>query len=86
MSPNKSAPKLVYMANQIATFFRSQPEEGAVAGVADHIRSFWSPTMRRDIYAHLRAGGEGLDPLARRGLETLMPADRAAEAGSGAQR
>ena len=76
MSPEK----LVYMANQIATFFRSQPDEAAVAGVADHIKSFWNPVMRRDIYSHLRAGGEGLDPLARRGLEALMARDTAVAA------
>ena len=75
-----SAEKLVYMANQIAAFFRSQPDEAAVAGVADHIKSFWNPMMRREIYSHLRAGGEGLDPLARRGLEALMARDPAASA------
>ena len=74
-----SAQKLVHMANQIAAFFRSQPEEAAAQGVADHIKSFWNPVMRREIYAHLRAGGEGLDPLAREGLEALMVRDPAAE-------
>jgi formate dehydrogenase subunit delta len=70
-----SADKLVRMANQIATFFRTQADDAAVAAVADHIKSFWSPVMRRDIYAHLRMGGEGLDPLARRGIEALMARD-----------
>lgn len=73
-----NADKLVYMANQIATFFRSRPEPEARAAVADHVRSFWNPAMRRDIYAHLNAGGAGLDPLARAGLEDLMARDRAA--------
>ncbi len=76
-----SAHKLVHMANQIADFFRSQPEEAAVAGVAEHIRSFWAPVMRRDIYAHLDAGAQGLDPLAREGLERMRrddPAGRSA--------
>lgn len=73
-----SAQKLVYMANQIATFFRTQPEEAAAQAVAEHIKSFWNPVMRREIYAHLRAGGEGLDPLTRRGLEALMARDTAA--------
>jgi formate dehydrogenase subunit delta len=66
-----SARKLTHMANQIAAFFRSQPQAQAAAGVAEHIRSFWSPVMRRDAYAHLDAGGEGLDPLAREALEML---------------
>lgn len=72
-----NASKLVHMANQIAVFFRSQPEGSAPAAIADHIRSFWSPAMRREIYAYLRGGGEGLDPLAREGVEALMAHDPA---------
>lgn len=75
-----SGAKLVRMANQIAAFFRSQPEAGAIAGVADHIRSFWSPVMRRDAYGLVRAGEPGLDPLARAALERLMASDPAAQA------
>jgi formate dehydrogenase subunit delta len=67
MSPEK----LTYMANQIARFFASQPEEKAVAGTADHLRRFWDPRMRRQILAHLDAGGEGLDPIARAALTRL---------------
>ena len=70
-----SARKLVRMANQIAAFFRAQTEESAASAIADHIKSFWNPVMRREIYAHLRAGGEGLDPFARRGIEALMARD-----------
>ncbi len=74
-----SADKLVRMANQIAIFFRTQEEEAAVAAVADHIKSFWNPAMRRQMYAHLRAGGEGLEPLARAGIEALMARDAIAQ-------
>ena len=73
-----SAEKLVRMANQIAVFFASQPDAGAEAGVADHIRSFWNPLMRRNIYAHLDQGGQGLDPLALRALKVLRESDPAA--------
>lgn len=55
--------KLVYMANQIAAFFRSMPHEEAVDGVADHINKFWEPRMRRHLLAILDAGGDGLEPL-----------------------
>jgi formate dehydrogenase subunit delta len=72
------AEKLVRMANQIAAFFASQPEAGREAGVAEHVRSFWTPAMRRDIYAHLDAGAPGLDPLAARALESLRRSDSAA--------
>ena len=73
-----SAEKLVRMANQIALFFASQPQAGAEAGVADHIRSFWNPVMRKDIYVHLDQGGEGLDALAVRALQLLRQSDPAA--------
>ena len=39
--------KLVMMANQIAAFFAAQGEERAVPAIADHIRKFWDPEMRR---------------------------------------
>lgn len=71
----RGADKLVYMANQIAAFFRTQPADTAVSGVAEHIRSFWSPAMRRNAYSHLDAGSEGLDPIARQALETLRSSD-----------
>ena len=55
--------KLDHMANQIAAFFRSYPEEEAVAGVHDHIRSFWSPSMRRDLAARIETKSARVDPL-----------------------
>ncbi len=54
--------KLVRMANQIADFFRPYPEEKAIAGVQEHIRSFWTPRMRKELSAHAAAGGKGLHP------------------------
>lgn len=68
--------KLVYMANQIAAFFTSQGrEEKAVAGAADHIKSFWDPSMRKGIFAHLDAtGGEGLSPVALKAIQMLRQA------------
>ncbi|MCC2097038.1 MAG: formate dehydrogenase subunit delta [Hyphomicrobiales bacterium] len=70
-----SADKLVRMANQIADFFRSQPQDTAVAGAADHMKSFWNPVMRRQIYAHLDAGGAGLDALALEALKLMRSGD-----------
>jgi formate dehydrogenase subunit delta len=66
---------LVYMANQIGKFFESQGHDQKVAGVADHIRKFWDPRMRKGIYAHLDAGGAGLDPNVLEALTTLRKAD-----------
>ncbi len=66
--------RLVYMANQIGKFFQSQGHHQAVAGVADHIRKFWDPRMRKAIFAHLDAGGAGLDPNVLEAIESLKAA------------
>lgn len=63
--------KLAMMANQIGAFFKGQGEAQAPAAIADHLKKFWDPGMRKDIVAHLDAGGAGLDPLVRRGVELL---------------
>ena len=59
------------MANQIADFFKAQPEEDALAGAANHIRAFWDPRMRKKMAEHLAQGGEGLSPLARAAVEQV---------------
>jgi formate dehydrogenase subunit delta len=60
--------KLVVMANQIARFFAAQGDARAVPQIADHIRQFWDPRMRRTMAAHIADGGAGLDPLAKAAL------------------
>jgi formate dehydrogenase subunit delta len=75
---HSTSDKLVYMANQIGKFFRSQGSEAAVKGTAEHIKKFWDPRMLKTIFAHLDAGGEGLDPPVRQALEQLRAASKAA--------
>jgi formate dehydrogenase subunit delta len=70
MSPDR----LVYMANQIGTFFRSQGEAEAAASTVEHIKKFWDPRMRSAILAHLEAGGVGLNPDVRDAVEALKKA------------
>lgn len=70
MSPDR----LIYMANQIGTFFRSQGQGKAVPGIAEHIKKFWDPRMKRAIFAHLDAGGAGLEPDVREALTSLKQA------------
>ena len=55
--------KIARMANQIATFFLSQPEATRVPGVSNHINKFWEPRMRRQFFEIVDNGGEGLLPL-----------------------
>lgn len=55
---------LVHMANRIGDFFGAMPERGeALDGVAQHLRRYWEPRMRRELLAHVAAGGVGLSPL-----------------------
>ncbi len=63
--------KLVYMVNQIARAFAAEGEDRAVAATAEHLKLFWDPRMRREILAHLAAGGDGLEPVSRAALERL---------------
>ena len=67
------ADRLVTMANDIGHFFASEPDKNEAAkGVANHIRRYWDPRMRREIIAHYKEkGGAGLDPIARSAVALL---------------
>jgi formate dehydrogenase subunit delta len=65
--------RMVTMANQIATYFRSYPHETAVDGVATHIRQFWEKRMRAQLLDHVAKGGEGLEPLVIEAAARLQP-------------
>ncbi len=69
MSPEK----MVRMANQIATFFESKPHAEGVTGVALHISDFWEPRMRKQLFDHIAAGGEGLKPLILEAAANIRP-------------
>lgn len=62
---------LVRMANQIGKAFRAQGEEKAVAAIANHVKMFWEPRMKTQIFAHLDEGGDGLDPVTLKALQKL---------------
>ena len=66
--------RLIYMANQIGKFFHAQGRDKTVAGVAEHIKKFWDPRMRKSIFAHHDAGGAGLDPDVSEAIATLKQA------------
>jgi formate dehydrogenase subunit delta len=68
--------RLVYMANQIGKFFDSQGHDKAVPGIADHIKKFWDPRMKRAIFAHLDTGGQGLAPDVLEALAKLKQAEQ----------
>jgi formate dehydrogenase subunit delta len=67
MSPDR----LVYMANQIGTYFASQHGADPAAGITDHLKKFWDPRMRKAIIAHAVEGGAGLTPDVLRAVQAL---------------
>lgn len=72
MSPDK----MIHMANQIATFFKSQPGTDHAGKVAVHINDFWEPRMRQQLIDYIRAGGEKLDPVVVKACEQMrIPAE-----------
>ncbi|KWV44325.1 MULTISPECIES: formate dehydrogenase subunit delta [Rhizobium] len=72
--------KLVYMANQIATFFKTQPESEAAQGVATHINKFWEPRMRRQLFEIMEREGNGLSPLVVQAAPMIKRPEPAASA------
>ena len=56
---------LIHMANRIGDFFEAYPDrEEAQRNIAEHVRKFWEPRMRRDLYVQLdRDGAPGLKPI-----------------------
>lgn len=49
---------LIRMANQIGSFFEAMPDRTeALEGIAQHIKKFWEPRMRRELLSHVDGGG-----------------------------
>jgi len=66
------ADRLVSMANDIGHFFNAEADKNVAAqSVANHIKRYWDPRMRREIIAHYREGGAGLDPVPRSAIALL---------------
>jgi formate dehydrogenase subunit delta len=55
--------KIVMMANQIATFFESQPGDQGPKNVAEHINRFWEKRMRRQFFEILEADPSGMKDM-----------------------
>ena len=81
MSHSHTDEKLVRMANQIATFFLSQPEDVRVDGVATHINKFWEIRMRRRFFDLIDEPDAGFLPLV---IEASVQVKRPGGADAGA--
>lgn len=70
--------RLVTMANDIGAFFGSDPDKQAAAtSIAAHLTRFWDPRMRREIVAHYRSGGSGLEPVVHDAIAHLAASEAA---------
>lgn len=49
---------LIAMANQIGTFFETMPDRSqALADLAEHLKRFWEPRMRRALLEQVDTQG-----------------------------
>ena len=55
--PIMAADRIVSMAKQIGDFFAPYPPERRTEGVRNHLRTYWDPRMRDELYALIDAGG-----------------------------
>jgi formate dehydrogenase subunit delta len=68
---SSDASHLVTMANQIADAFKASPEPEAVAGVANHIKSFWAPRLRQRLFDYAMVHPSDLRPVALKAVNAL---------------
>ena len=59
-----NAPAEIRMINSIAAHFGYLRAEQAAAAVADHIRRFWDPRMKRRLLLLVASDTRDLDPIA----------------------
>jgi formate dehydrogenase subunit delta len=69
---HETGDRLVTMANDIGNYFRAQGREEAIAGIANHIKRYWTVRMRAKLNSYLTQGhGDDLDELPRAAVEWL---------------
>lgn len=56
--------EIVRMANDIATFHSSFPEDEAKQMLAEHLNKFWAPPLRTKFFEQLAADPTAFHPLA----------------------
>ncbi len=65
---------LVKMANEIGGFFASTPDhEEGVNSIAQHLKNFWDPRMRRQIIEYAGRDDGDLTPIVREAVLRLVP-------------
>jgi formate dehydrogenase subunit delta len=62
---------LIRMVNRIGAFFAAMPNrDEAMNDIAQHVRRFWEPRMRRQLFEHIdQRQGEGIDEIVVKALQ-----------------
>lgn len=55
---------LIRMANDIAVFHTSFPQDEAAQMVSEHINKFWAPSLRRQLFELVQSDPGGREPEA----------------------
>ncbi|MBX3656423.1 MAG: formate dehydrogenase subunit delta [Ramlibacter sp.] len=57
---------LVRMANRIGVFFEAMPDRPeALEGIANHLRKFWDPRMRREFLVLVDTADSGVSDIVK---------------------
>jgi formate dehydrogenase subunit delta len=56
--PDTTVSPEIRLAGDIAVQFHHRPAEEAATAIAEHIRQFWDPRMRRALLTEIDAGAE----------------------------
>lgn len=54
--PIMAAERILTMAKQIGDFFAPYPPERRTEGVRNHLRTYWDPRMRDELFALIDSG------------------------------
>ena len=65
-----AADPVLRLAGEIAVQFQHQSAQEAAAAIAEHIRAFWDPRMRRALHTAIEGGAE-TDPVLRHAAALL---------------
>jgi formate dehydrogenase subunit delta len=76
---------LIKMANEIGSFWGGESgEEAGAKEVASHIRRFWEPRMRAQMYGYFeQRQGAGLSDVAKKAITLLIEQAKQEKAAAG---
>jgi len=70
--PSKEVEKLLNNLNGIGNFYEPYPEEEAITGLVEHIRTHMAPSVRQKIVDHHRHGGVGMKVIVQLAVDRLI--------------